>query len=328
MRHLQNHFSVKLYIATSVVLVISVCALLIVKRDCTHNPSYILMSKDYTESSSDYNKYNYEYKDWDVFIPPEGEQYVTSEGGDVFVSPETFYAETDYTPISVSDESIILMSESEAWSLISNGMFDSYPKQSYKSIKSEIEQIQIDNTEVITVKVWYWADPDDDTNFEKVTKTKNFAVNSKIASLFKHIFEDIYNHPSKPIINLADGGMGTWVLRGKNHNSNSTLSAHSIGCAIDINPSTGSFYVNKTWYGNAYGQKSMPQEIWQQLPECHKKYHVLYQDCPIVSIFKSYGFYWGGDWTSGTDSMHLSFLGDGSSARETGQKNYYRYRKQ
>ena len=156
----------------------------------------------------------------------------------------------------------------------------------------------------------------------KKTITKTFAVNSKIASVFEHIFEDIYKHPSQPVINIGDKGMGTWVLRGKNHKDSNTMSSHSLGVAIDINPSTGSFYVNGKWYGNAYGQNKMPSSMWSQLPEVQKKYHVLYDGCPIVEIFKSYGFYWGGDWTSGTDAMHLSYIGDGSSARATGIKNF------
>lgn len=221
-----------------------------------------------------------------------------------------------------SDIAIISMSEQEAWSYISNGIFTGYPKGSFNSNKDKLVKLQQANTEVIEIKCWFWEDPNDETNLNKVTKTKKFAVNSSIASLFKHAFADIYNDPSKPVLNLNDTGMGTWVLRGKNHNGNNTMSSHSLGCAIDINPSTGSFKVNGIWYGNGYKHKKMTKNIWEQLPECHNKYHVLYEGCPIVEIFKSYGFVWGGDWTTGTDCMHLSFIGDGSTARSVGYKNY------
>lgn len=280
---------------------------------------------DYTESASDYKKYNASYVNWEAYIPSESDVYTTVEVDPTYVYTASEIFESQASSMTLNDEELIMLSENEAWSLISNGRFNSYPTQPYKTIKNEVAAIQADNTETIKVKVWYWANPKDDTDMSKVTVTKTFAVNSAVAVLFEHAFEDIYNDPSCPIINIADGGMGTWVLRGKNHNDNNTLSAHALGTAIDINPSTGSFYVNGTWYGNAYKQKAMPANIWAQLPECHKKYHVLYEDCPIVSIFKSYGFYWGGDWSTGTDCMHLAFIGDGSSARKTGQSNYLRY---
>ncbi len=224
--------------------------------------------------------------------------------------------------LTASDETIIMLPENDAWSYISNGLFKGYPSGSFNDNKAALVDIQQHNTQTITVKCWYWADPSDNTNFEKVTKEKVFAVNSAIAPLFIHAFEDIYNHPDKPIINLGDGGMGTWVLRGKNHNDNARLSTHSLGCCIDINPSTGSFNINGSWYGNGYGHKTMTSDIWEQLPECHNKYHVLYDGSPIVETFKSYGFVWGGDWLGTKDCMHLSFIGEGSNCRAKGQKNY------
>ena len=232
------------------------------------------------------------------------------------------YADINTPSRTLSDIQIISMSESEAWEYISNGLFKSYPRGSFNANKDKLIKLQQANTEVITIKCWFWEDPSDNTNFNKVTKTKKFAVNSSVAQLFEHAFEDIYNDPSKPVINLDDKGMGTWVLRGKNHNGNNTMSSHSLGCAIDINPSTGSFKVNGTWYGNGYKHKRMSSNVWEQLPECHNKYHVLYDGSPIVEIFKSYGFVWGGDWTSGTDCMHFSFIGDGDNARSIGYSNY------
>lgn len=276
----------------------------------------------YSESAEDYTAMLETPNDWSNITPDTTEVFTT-----VNIPVESFNTYSTASKVNLryqtqEDVQLALLSDTNAWQLLSDEIFDSYPKQSYSSVKDKLVQIQQENTVTITVPCWYWANPDDDTDFSKITVEKTFAVNSALEDVFVHIFNDIYASESKPVINIADKGMGTWVLRGKNHNSANTMSAHSIGSAIDINPSTGSFYVNGKWYGNAYGQSAMPTYIWEQLPECHKKYHVLYTESEIVRIFKAYGFVWGGDWTSGTDSMHFSYIGDGSNARVTGTFNY------
>lgn len=277
--------------------------------------------ESYSESAEDYAIVELT-TDWSSTIPDTTEFYTT-----VNIPVESFSTYASVPKITLKyqtqeDTQLALLSDTDAWMLLSNGIFNSYPKQSYSAVKDKLTQIQQENTVTITVPCWYWANPNDDTDFSKITVEKTFAVNSALEDIFLHVFNDIYALDSKPIINIADKGMGTWVLRGKNHNNSSTMSAHSIGSAIDINPSTGSFYVNGKWYGNAYGQAAMPTYIWEQLPECHKKYHVLYTDSDIVRVFKAYGFIWGGDWSSGTDSMHFSYIGDGSNARVKGAINY------
>lgn len=217
---------------------------------------------------------------------------------------------------------VALLGEDEAWSYVTGGIFRRDPEASYGEIKDELAEVQKRFSAQIKVPVWFWADPSDPTNMKKVTKELTLHVNSHLAEVFKNIFEDIYEDPTKPVINLQDSGFGTWVLRGINWSDSNRPSAHALGCAIDINPSSGSYNIDGVRYGNNQYEHPMPYSIWRQLPETHTKYHVLYIGCPIVEIFKSYGFYWGGDWGySDVDVMHLAYLGD-YGCREVGSRNY------
>lgn len=269
--------------------------------------------------------------------------YSDEQSEDIVVYPDNYngeYIEDDgkelknYAKWSISadsvitkdDVSVIGMNDSQAWSYLTDGQLTEYPDVPFKDVKDILKNVYNNHATQIEVKVWFWKNPADPEDMSKVTKTIKFTVHDKLAPVFKDIFNDIYSDKSKPIININDAGMGTWVLRGKGHSDYRTLSAHALGGAIDINPSTGSYLINGTTYGNDYGNKKMPYSIWKDLPETHTKYHVLYEDCPIVSIFKSYGFYWGGDWNSGTDCMHLAYLGDGSG-RKVGYQNYLKYRR-
>ena len=293
-------------------------------------------SSDYVEIGDNYEDYEqFEQTDWEEFKADPEEEFTTveveqslvdaafvdtrSSFNDSYVAPSSNYR---VDSITLSDEEIIMLPEADAWQLISNGIYTDYPSGNFLENKQRLIRIRAANSEIIKVKCWYWKYPDDSSNFEKVTKERTFTVNSAIAGLFKHAFEDIYNDPSQPVLNLADGGMGTWVIRGKNHNSYARMSTHSLGCCIDINPSTGSFCINGKWFGNGFGQNKMTKELWEKLPECHKKYHVLYEGSPIVEIFKSYGFVWGGDWSSAKDPMHISWIGEGKGTRKQGQANY------
>lgn len=277
-------------------------------------------AKDYEENAEDFERLEaFRNTDWESFSATP-DQIVTISADSIGTGFTTVSECPDVLHRDAEDIRKALMQEDEAWDYVTNGRIKSYPTQPYSFWEQQLRQLKSEDTVTITVDVWYWANPKDDTDFTKVAKQKTFAVNARFATTFEHIFADIFEHESQPVFNLADTGMGTWVLRSKT--SGGGLSAHCLGICIDINPSTGSFLVNGKWYGNGYGQQVMTAEMWEQIPECHNKYHVLYDGCPIVEIFKAYGFYWGGDWDGTKDAMHIAFVGDGTRGRARGVANY------
>lgn len=79
-----------------------------------------------------------------------------------------------------------------------------------------------------------------------------------------------------------------WRAMSSNPNK---LSYHSYGSCIDIN-----------WNHNPY--TSVPGQGYAP-------YSDPYAITPeVVAIWKSHGFYWGGDWTSSKDYMHMTYTGN------------------
>lgn len=72
--------------------------------------------------------------------------------------------------------------------------------------------------------------------------------------------------------------------------NSSAMSNHAFGVAIDINQSYNP-YVNGT-----------SSSTWQNAPGCYK----IQGD--IVTIWKNYGFYWGGDYKNIKDYMHFEYV--------------------
>lgn len=101
-------------------------------------------------------------------------------------------------------------------------------------------------------------------------------VHKLCAAAFQAVDKDLTALSTKYTIK----SIGTYVWRNKAHGS--TLSLHSFGIAVDINP-----IQNPMVYG----------ALVTDIPEAWR------------NVWKSHGFGWGGDWNSSKDAMHFQWQG-------------------
>lgn len=136
------------------------------------------------------------------------------------------------------------------------------------------------NVKTVNVKVWQIG-----YGGKKITKTIPITVNARLADTVVKIFDEIYNNQLQFPIKSASGYTYRTTA------SNSRLSEHAYGTAIDINPNENyCVYSNGTTVGSYYKPYEDPYSV---VPE-------------IINIFRKYNFGWGGSFE---DYMHFSYFG-------------------
>ncbi|MCD7854497.1 MAG: M15 family metallopeptidase [Clostridiales bacterium] len=133
--------------------------------------------------------------------------------------------------------------------------------------------------ETITVNVWKI-----DAQGNKYPTTARITVNKNIKNNYIGAFDEVF-------------GLGFPIKSVGGYNYRNThggrLSEHALGTAVDINPDENyCLYSDGTKVGRIYSPYENPYSV---TPE-------------VVSIFKKYGFGWGGDWGSTPDYMHFSYF--------------------
>lgn len=83
----------------------------------------------------------------------------------------------------------------------------------------------------------------------------------------------------------------------RNKTNKNELSGHSFGVAIDINP-----------IQNPYVKENLilPPKGTEYLDRSKVMKGMIVSNSPVVTLFKSYGWEWGGDWETLKDYMHFS----------------------
>lgn len=197
----------------------------------------------------------------------------------------------EYPNIEEETQNVMSKTDDEIMKGLTAGLLNS---SSAKSSSNVVEQAVKDQLVDITVPTWAWADENDSTNLEKVTKNQTFQVNSFLAKLWTDFFTDLYQ-------NVPDFVIVEYECFKIEDTGEEQKSGHIYGAAFDLNGSTA---------GNEYGGTPYTKEQWQKLPENHTKYQTIYMDSPMVNIAHQYTLRWGGEFSSHKEGRHFSFIGD------------------
>lgn len=156
---------------------------------------------------------------------------------------------------------------------------------------------------VETIEVIHWV-LDSDNN--KVTAHSKFRILGVVVNEVQTIFNEIYDHPDKPVLHFDNGG-GGYNPRWTEPKERGPYYMHPRGLAIDI--SVPENYMPGTTAG-FWAPPSVDRSEWHSsrgvtIPQGGSEYSVA-PDSPIVQIFNRYGWGWGGDWSGTKDYMHFS----------------------
>ncbi|MDO4493451.1 MAG: M15 family metallopeptidase [Clostridia bacterium] len=149
------------------------------------------------------------------------------------------------------------------------------------------KEAALDHMTEITVKVWLSG-----KRGRRISGKKKLKVNRKLAAEVKQIFKEIYELPEKFPIDTVVGFR--WNSKGEVSgpllNWTTVMSAHAYGAAIDINMYQNDYYVGA-------GQ------------DFRDKNNRFYITDSVKEIFRKHGWYWGGDFSICTDTMHFQYTG-------------------
>jgi len=152
-------------------------------------------------------------------------------------------------------------------------------------------------------------------NADGETVVGEIICNKRISAILLDIFRKLYeaSYPIERIRlvddydaddekSMTDNNSSSFNFR-KVHNSKN-LSLHSYGMAIDINPLYNPYY-KKYPDGREIIQ---PEGGVQYLDRSQNFNYKIEEGDLCVTLFKAFGFEWGGDWTTCKDYQHFEYV--------------------
>lgn len=151
------------------------------------------------------------------------------------------------------------------------------------------------------VRVLYWG-------FDEKEHVGELIVHKKIAQEITDIFKELYNakfpiekiklideYEANDDLSMADNNTSSFCFRGIT-GGKGTLSKHSYGIAIDINPIQNPYIK---------GEKISPKAGRQYIDRGNIRKGMIVKDSICYKTFKEKGWIWGGEWKSLKDYQHF-----------------------
>lgn len=143
---------------------------------------------------------------------------------------------------------------------------------------------------------------------KKTASKMSLTVNKKLAKNVQKIFKEIYaldiKFPIKTLKGFGYRRVGGALLTG----FSKRISIHAFGAAIDINPIENDYFVGKNSDGR---DKKNPYYIPKE----------------VIRIFEKNGWFWGGNFSICSDTMHFQYLDLGFLSYTTSPFTEYKYTK-
>jgi poly-gamma-glutamate synthesis protein (capsule biosynthesis protein) len=151
-------------------------------------------------------------------------------------------------------------------------------------------------------------------DFRDVSCMGELIVHKDVAIEVLDIFESLYalKYPIHKMRLVSEYKGNDWqsieadntsAFNCRNATGSKKWSKHSYGKAIDLNPIENPYISRK---GRISHKASLKYRKRVHKSTSHADKAVLLKDDKIVKIFKSYGWKWGGDWSSIKDYQHFS----------------------
>ena len=185
---------------------------------------------------------------------------------------------------------------------ITNQLKSRMDGKSYK----ENENIQYSDLRYISVKHY---------NYHGKVQTGELIVNQKIAQdtveIFYELYKEKYPIQSMKLVDEYDADdvrsmeeNNTSAFNYRTIPNKTTLSNHSYGLAIDINPRVNPYITNG---GQSISPANGAEYAERDVEKCTGEYknNMIHKDDVIYNIFISHGFSWGGEWNSSKDYQHF-----------------------
>lgn len=210
--------------------------------------------------------------------------------------------------IDASIEEMLNWSDEEKWYNLTGGRYKSRAEATARYHDNFEEEKAYWDNYVVTIKVpiWEWADR---SKTAVIEREKHLKVNPNLATYWTNFFTDLHEAPEHYVIN----SLGCYNYRAA-VNASSSISAHAMGCAVDINPSSDGM-----GYRYTAGEGSDVWKPWRSVNDippdkAYLKQEVCCFDSTWRDISNSYKLNWGATWTN-PDGMHFSFPAfDGGSS--------------